>query len=57
MRIPLVNLRAQYDAIKPQVDAAIASVLARSAYIGGAEVDDLQQWFASYCGVRHAVGV
>jgi len=57
VRIPLVNLRAQYDAIKPQVDAAIASVLARSAYIGGAEVDDLQQWFASYCGVRHAVGV
>jgi dTDP-4-amino-4,6-dideoxygalactose transaminase len=57
VRIPLVNLRAQYDAVRPQVDAAIASVLARSAYIGGAEVDDLQQWFASYCGVRHAVGV
>jgi dTDP-4-amino-4,6-dideoxygalactose transaminase len=57
VRIPLVNLRAQYDAVKPQVDAAIASVLERSAYIGGAEVDDLQQWFASYCGVRHAVGV
>ena len=57
MRIPLVNLRAQYDAVKLQVDAAIASVLDRSAYIGGAEVDDLQQWFASYCGVRHAVGV
>ena len=57
MRIPLVNLRAQYDAVKPEVDAAIASVLARSAYIGGTEVDDLQRWFASYCGVRHAVGV
>ena len=57
MRIPLVNLRAQYDAVKPEVDAAIASVLTRSAYIGGTEVDDLQRWFASYCGVRHAVGV
>ena len=57
MRIPLVNLRAQYDAVKADIDAAIASVLTRSAYIGGAEVDDLQQWFASYCGVRHAIGV
>ena len=57
MRIPLVNLRAQYDAVKLEVDAAIASVLARSAYIGGPEVDDLQRWFASYCGVRHAIGV
>src|SRR4051812_21936980 len=55
--IPFVNLRAQYDAVKPQIDAAITSVLSRSAFISGPEVDDFQQWFASYCGVRHAIGV
>ena len=55
--IPFVNLRAQYDAVKPQIDAALASVLSRSAYISGPEVEDFQQWFASYCGVRHAIGV
>jgi dTDP-4-amino-4,6-dideoxygalactose transaminase len=57
LNIPFVNLRAQYDAVKPQIDAAIASVLSRSAYIGGPEVDQLQRWFAGYCGVRHAIGV
>ena len=56
-RIAFVNLRAQYDAVKPQLDAAIASVLHRSAYINGPEVDELQAWFAAYCGVRHAIGV
>ena len=56
-RVPFVNLRAQYDALKPQIDAAIASVLSRSAYISGPEIDDLEQWFADYCGVRHAIGL
>ena len=55
--VPFVNLRAQYDALKPRIDAAIASVLARSAYISGSDVDEFQQWFASFCGVRHAIGV
>jgi dTDP-3-amino-3,4,6-trideoxy-alpha-D-glucose transaminase len=57
MKVPFVNLRAQYDAVKPQIDAAIASVLSRSAYIGGPDVEDLEHWFAAYCGVGHAVGV
>jgi len=57
MKIPFVNLRAQYDALKPGIDAAIASVISRSAYIGGADVDDFQQWFAGYCGVSRAIGV
>ena len=55
--VPFVNLREQYDALKPQIDAAIASVLSRSAYISGPEVDEFQRWFASFCGVRHALGV
>src|SRR4051812_13788069 len=57
MKIPLVNLHAQYEALKPEIDAAIASVISRSAFINGPEVDDLQKWFASFCGVRRAIGV
>ena len=57
MKVPFVNLRAQYDAVKPQIDAAIAAVLSRSAYVGGSEIDDLERWFAGYCGVGHAIGV
>ena len=57
IKVPLVDLRRQYEALKPEIDAAIASVIGRSAYVGGAEVDDFQRWFASYCGVTHAIGV
>jgi dTDP-4-amino-4,6-dideoxygalactose transaminase len=52
-----VNLRGQYEALKPKIDAAIASVIARSAFINGPEVDEFQQWFARFCGVGRAVGV
>ncbi len=57
MKVPFVDLRSQYDAVKPQIDAAIASVLSRSAYISGPEVESLELWFAGYCGVGHAIGV
>jgi dTDP-4-amino-4,6-dideoxygalactose transaminase len=55
--IGLVGLREQYDTIKPEIDAVLASVIARSAFIGGPELADFERWFAGYCGVRHALGV
>src|SRR5439155_2309605 len=55
--IGLVGLREQYDSIKPEIDAVLASVIARSAFIGGPELADFERWFAGYCGVRHALGV
>jgi dTDP-4-amino-4,6-dideoxygalactose transaminase len=55
--IRLLALREQYDQLKPQIDAAIASVIARSAFIAGPEVAEFERWFAAFCGVRHAIGV
>ena len=55
--IRLVALREQYEQLKPEIDAAILSVVARCAFIGGAEVAEFERWFAGYCGVRHAIGV
>ena len=55
--IRLVALREQYEQLKPEIDAAVSSVLERSAFIGGAEVAEFERWFAGYCGVRHALGV
>jgi dTDP-4-amino-4,6-dideoxygalactose transaminase len=55
--ISLVNLQAQYQALKPELDAAIAGVLERAAYIGGPELTEFEKWFAEYCGVTHAIGV
>jgi dTDP-4-amino-4,6-dideoxygalactose transaminase len=55
--IGLVALRQQYEQLKPRIDAAIASVLQRSAFIAGPEVVEFERWFAGMCGVRHALGV
>ena len=55
--VPFVGLREQYESLKPRIDAAIASVVERSAFIGGAELDEFERWFASFCGVSHALGV
>ena len=55
--IRLVALREQYEQVKPGIDAAIASVIGRSAFIGGPELEEFERWFADYCGVGHALGV
>jgi dTDP-4-amino-4,6-dideoxygalactose transaminase len=55
--IGFVGLRDQYEALKDKIDAAIASVVRRSAFINGPELVAFERWFADYCGVPHALGV
>jgi dTDP-4-amino-4,6-dideoxygalactose transaminase len=55
MKIPFVDLHAQYLTIKPQIDAAIADVIAQSAYIRGPHVDAFEQAWAKTVGVKHCV--
>ncbi len=55
--IPLVDLRAQYRQLKPEIDMAIAKVLEECTFILGPAVDEFEKRFADYIGVRHAVGV
>ena len=57
MNIPFVDLKAQYRSIKPEVDAAIATVLDETAFVGGTHVKNFEAAFARYCGVGHCVGV
>lgn len=57
MAIPLIDLKAQYDTIRPDIDAAIARVIENTAFIMGKEVSDFEAAFAEYCGVKHALGV
>ncbi len=56
MKVPFVDLRAQYKTIKPRVDQAIAEVLAAAAFIGGDAVADFEAEFAGFTGTRYAVG-
>ncbi len=57
MPIPLVDLKAQYAGIKPEVDEAIQRVLANTQFILGREVADFEAAFAQYLGVPEAAGV
>ena len=56
-RLPLIDLQAQYRAIKPDIDRAIGDVLARGQFVLGPEGEALEQELARYCGVRHAAAV
>jgi dTDP-4-amino-4,6-dideoxygalactose transaminase len=51
------NPRAQYLAYKPEIDEAIQRVLDRGRYILGEEVSNFEVEFASYLGVKHAIGL
>jgi dTDP-4-amino-4,6-dideoxygalactose transaminase len=55
--IKFLDLAAQYESIKPKIDAAIANVIRDTAFIGGKYVKDFEQQFADYVGLKHCIGV
>jgi dTDP-4-amino-4,6-dideoxygalactose transaminase len=55
--IPLVDLKAQYQDVKAEVDAAIAAVLESGHFILGPEVHAFEREFSEYCDTAYAVGV
>jgi dTDP-4-amino-4,6-dideoxygalactose transaminase len=57
MGVPFVDLQAQYQVIRDEVDAAMAAVVASGRFVGGPVVEAFESEFAAYCGVKHAVGV
>ena len=57
MQIPLVDLKAQYARIKPEIDTAIQRVLDHTGFILGEEVANFERAFADYVGAKGAVGV
>jgi len=55
--IPFLDLRTQYHSIKPEIDAAIGSVLESSAFCLGPAAEAFEEEFAAYCNVRYCAGV
>jgi UDP-2-acetamido-2-deoxy-ribo-hexuluronate aminotransferase len=51
------DLKAQYAALKPEIDARIQRVLDHGQYIMGPEVAELEQALAAFTGARHCVTV
>lgn len=57
MSIPFIDLKAQYQHLKADIDARIHAVLDHGQYIMGPEVAELERELAAYVGVKHCVGV
>ena len=57
MKIPLVDLKAQYAAIRVDVDAAIQRVLDKASFILGDEVRQFEAQFAAFVQADEAVGL
>ena len=56
MTVPLLDLKAQYETIRADLDAAVRGVLETARFIGGPEVSGLEQEVARYSQCAHAVG-
>ena len=56
MKVPLLDLTEQNQALRPEIEAALGRVLDTNGFILGAEVAALEKELADYCGVKHAIG-
>lgn len=50
-----IDLKAQYRALKDEIDAGIRSVLDDGRYIGGPQVKELEEKLAEFVGRKHCV--
>lgn len=57
MKVPLLDLRAQYGSLKSELDAAILRIAESQHFILGREVEALERDMESYVEVKHALGV
>src|SRR5471030_111918 len=57
MRVPLLDLEAQYRPLRDEILAAITRVCDSQRFIMGPEIDGLEGELASLMGVTHAIAV
>ena len=55
--IPILDLKAQYESIKDELNAAIADVLESTQFILGPAVQELEQQVAAFCECQYGVGL
>lgn len=57
MKVPFVNLQAQHNAIREELNQAIKNIIDNTAFILGSEVELFEKEFAQYCNAKNAAGV
>src|SRR4030042_6655798 len=56
MKIPLVDLKANYLSIKPEIDNAIKDVIDNTSFIMGKYLKGFEDNFSTFCKAKHMVG-
>jgi dTDP-4-amino-4,6-dideoxygalactose transaminase len=57
MKVPFLDLQAQYQSLKPAINEAVQEVLDTSTYCLGPSVENFEQAFATFCGTEHCIAV
>lgn len=56
MKIPFVDLKAQYQSIKADIDRAIAEVIDQTGFIKSPFIAEFEKGFAAYLGIKNCIG-
>lgn len=57
MKVPFLDLKAQYQSIQEEVREEVRKVMEQTAFAGGPFVEQFEKEFAAFCGTIHALGV
>jgi len=57
MRVPFLDLKLQYQSIRPEIDAAIRTVLESTSFVLGKTVSEFERAFAQAHEVKHSIGL
>jgi UDP-2-acetamido-2-deoxy-ribo-hexuluronate aminotransferase len=56
MKINFIDLKAQYEEYKDEINKEVLEVMSSAQFIGGAKLDKLEKDLASFTGSAHAIG-
>jgi dTDP-4-amino-4,6-dideoxygalactose transaminase len=56
MKVPMLDLHAQYESLMPEIRAQLDRVFDSHHYIMGAQVKELEEKMQEYLGIKHAIG-
>ena len=57
LKVPFVDLKAQYSSIKTEIDVAISTVVENTTFIGGQIIEEFEEDFANLYGVKNCISV
>ena len=57
MNVPIIDLKANYNSMKGEIDMAMQNVLDDGAFVLGKYVEEFERNFAAFCGYEHSAAV